>query len=231
MAKQTKERPDGTLITTPDVGEGPLVPQEIQAPREAPTPIPRPREVEDLMTKALELVAERADSRYALAEPEEDEAEEEVIFVRNGWLRVVIAGQKCKLRRPFLGELRGLEASMETDTEVLEAEQKRIHEQAEVALTRAREIGEQAAGMAQDDPAKVALDEEAASLAVEISRLSRALVLRAYELREAWWVEVFKSLTPPGHDVPDEMPSWVGDADLQVRVVQHWRAVPLASGR
>src|SRR5918998_454864 len=50
-----------------------------------------------------------------LAEPEADELGDELIFVRNGWVRCVIAGQMFKLRRPFFGELRDLETSQEAD--------------------------------------------------------------------------------------------------------------------
>jgi hypothetical protein len=187
-------------------------------------------DVDALMTKALEIVAAQRQGPE-LAEPEDDEDEEQVIFVRNGWLRVVIAGEQHKLRRPFVGELRDLEASAEADTEVLQVEQRLMSARAEKALTRAREIGEEAQAIDEGDPRRSELDAEAARLAVEVGGLTQKLVHKAMELREAWWIEVFKTLTPPNHPTPEQMPSWVGDADVQQQVIQHWRAVPLVSGR
>lgn len=48
-----------------------------------------------------------------LAEPEEDEISDEMVPVRGGFIRVTIAGVMYKLRRPWLGELEELEATLD----------------------------------------------------------------------------------------------------------------------
>src|SRR5262245_45938802 len=143
----------------PVVGDGPLDdggPAAIEAPitpqQEADLRAIEGISVEDLMQKALDAVARRSQEAEGEAEPEPDEDTEEVIFVRNGWVRVVIAGTRYKLRRPFLGELRDLETSMEADTEVLETQQKVMREAAEKALLRANEITFEVDRLPEGDP-------------------------------------------------------------------------------
>lgn len=168
--------------------------------------------------------------RPKLAEPEDDELDEEIVFVRNGWIRVTIAGQLHKLRRPFLGELRDLDLSREADQEVLNQKNKELRERTDTLLVRAREIESLANEEDVDPQRKADLDVEATQLALQANVDSRALVRDAHAIRAAWWEQVFKVLTPPGYEVPEQMPAWIGDISLQVRAVEHWQMVPLGHG-
>lgn len=168
--------------------------------------------------------------RPKLAEPEEDELDEEIVFVRNGWIRVTIAGQRHKLRRPFLGELRDLDLSREADQEVLNQKNQELRERTDELLVRAREIEGLANAEDVDPQRKADLDVEATQLALRANVDSRALIRDAHAIRAAWWEQVFKVLTPPGYEVPEQMPAWIGDISLQVRAVEHWQMVPLGRG-
>lgn len=166
-----------------------------------------------------------------LAEPEEDELGDDLVFVRNGWLRVVLAGETFKLRRPFLGELRDLELSCEADIETLTELSREMHRQTDEYLQRAREIETEAKDLNGEQPdLKRALDRETSELTLGATKLSRGVVRTAQDLRAKWWTQVFKTLTPPGSSEPAQLPSWVGDATLQQRVIEHWRSFPLGRG-
>lgn len=181
-------------------------------------------EVAKQLTDALEAL------RPDLAEPEEDEFDEEIVFVRNGWIRVTIAGQLHKLRRPFLGELRDLDLSRESDQEALNQKNAEMRKRTDVLMARAREIEAEAN---QDDitpQRKTELDAEATHLAVQANTESRAMIREANATRAAWWEQVFQVLTPPGYKPPEQLPAWIGDVVLQQRVISHWQTVPLGRG-
>src|SRR5262245_24594019 len=108
--KKARTRPTGTVITDPPAAEDvtPLpvrgepvhdvildeVPQ-LRDPspsgNSTPTTPVDGAVVEAVMTKAMEMAEARARDESALAEPEPDEEDESIIFVRTGWLRCVIA--------------------------------------------------------------------------------------------------------------------------------------------
>jgi hypothetical protein len=191
------------------------------SPTQAP---PAANEMAQQITDAI------AALRPEMAEPEDDELDEEIVFVRNGWIRVTIAGQLHKLRRPFLGELRDLDLSREADQEVLNEKNKELRDKTDLLLVRAREIEDLANEENIDPQRKTALDVEATQLALRANTESRALVREAHAIRAAWWEQVFKVLTPPSYEVPEQMPAWIGDVSLQVRAIEHWQTVPLGRG-
>lgn len=185
------------------------------------------------VTQAAEqLAAALKGPDVVLAEPDEDELGDDLVFVRNGWLRVMVAGEVYKLRRPFLGELRDLELSRETDNETLVAANKEMREKTSELLKRAHEIEIEARGLNGGNPErKSELDHEATQFAFEATRLSRQVIRQAQDLRAGWWEQVFQTLAPPGRKrVPKQLPSWVGDGQLQQRVIEHWQSSPLARG-
>lgn len=168
--------------------------------------------------------------RPELAEPDEDELDEEIVFVRNGWIRVTIAGRLHKLRRPFLGELRDLDLSREADQEVLNQKNRELREQTDELLEQAQAIEAQANAPDVEPKRATELNAEATQLALKAHTASRALVREAHRTRAAWWEQVFQTLTPPGYQPPENMPAWIGDAALQQRVIDHWQMVPLGRG-
>lgn len=180
-----------------------------------------------------ELAAALVPTRPPLAEPDEDEVSDDLVFVRNGWLRVTVNGNQHKLRRPFLGELRDLELSREADVESLQERQRALRDVTDGLMQRAREIETEAKSLNGEHPErKQALDLEATGLGLTAQKESRKLVREAQDLRAKWWEQVFKTLTPPGHTKPNKnhYPAWVGDATVQQRVIEHWQASPLAPG-
>lgn len=199
-----------------------------QLPTTAPTEL-------EAATRARveELAAALVPDRPPLAEPEEDEISDDLVFVRNGWLRVTVNGTECKLRRPFLGELRDLELARETDTEALQALQAEMRDKTDQLLERARAIEAEATSLNGEDPQrKQVLDVEATQLGMTAQKESRRLIREAQDRRARWWELVFKALTPPGHTKPNKnhYPAWVGDPTVQQRVIEHWQASPLARG-
>lgn len=169
-------------------------------------------------------------NRGEMAEPDDDELGDEIVLVRNGWVRMTIAGRLYKLRRPFFGELRDLEASAESDRDVLTELNNTLRAESNEHLARAKEIEEEAKGLADDSPRKLELDEEATSLTLAAFKRQTTIMRRAGELRESWWRQVFETLSPPGHEKPRDMPAWIDDAQMQQRIVDHWRTAPLAYG-
>lgn len=205
---------------------------------ETPTPLPTTAPTDtpvadETLAKVQELAEALVPVRPPLVEPDEDEVSDDLVFVKNGWLRVTVNGNLCKLRRPFLGELRDLELSREADVELLQARQREMRAATDALLERARAIEVEAKALNGEQPErKQALDLEATELGVTAQRESRKLIREAQDLRAKWWEQVFKTLTPPGHTKPNKnhYPAWVGDATVQQRVIEHWQASPLARG-
>lgn len=204
--------PDATVEETTEAEDGPAEDPAAAA------------EVAQQLTDAI------AALRPELAEPDDDELDEEIVFVRNGWIRVTLAGRLHKLRRPWLGELRDLDLSREADQEVLNEKNKELRERTDMLLVRAREIEGLANEEGIDPQRKTDLDIEATQLALRANVDSRALIREAHAIRAAWWEQVFKVLTPPGYETPEQMPAWIGDVSLQARAVEHWQMVPLGRG-
>lgn len=178
------------------------------APADAP---PADPEVE-----ALGLVAEVEHDPV-----EHGEVLDSIDLVRTGIIRLVINGRKVTLRRPFFGELKRLRLALENLTD---------------SITDAR-IDAEATGAEIRDEMKALADDEAlghreraeasSALRRRDREAGRALTGAADDARLEWWVEVFAVL---GVEAPADWPSWVGDATLPNRVIQHWRSAPLARG-
>lgn len=225
-----------------DNGNSPTKVAKRAAPRKRPSKAAvkaAMRSATDLIEENPEVIDEVLDqvdtisaprSNGGLAEPEADELGDELIFVRNGWVRCVIAGQMFKLRRPFFGELRDLETSQEADQTQLTDISEDMRARANEDLARAREIEEEAKTLDDASVRKAELDEEATMLAIRAMGRQQELMHRADDLRVAWWKQVFTVLTPPGNTPPSDVPSWVVDPQMQNRIIAHWRSVPLASG-
>jgi hypothetical protein len=165
-----------------------------------------------------------------LVDPDDDEPGDEILFVRNGWIRVTIAGVLYKLRRPFLGELRDLEAAIDAGAEELKAlaEDLKVRERADQARADEIRAERDVEGVA---PARIAeLDDAATELALALQARFVEVHKKSRDLRAEWWRQAFEMLTPPGHEPPTSMPAWVGDVALQNQVITHWQSNPLARG-
>lgn len=168
-----------------------------------------------------------------LVEPDDDEAGDLIQFVKNGWIRYTIAGVAYKLRRPFLGELRQLEASKEAGIDDLDESNKTELTDAEKDMEKAKKLQKDAQALTdstEDQRKKLRLDKQASDLARKAMKRQQLLIERTDEFRVNWWAEVFKTLTPPGNSVPTDVPAWVTDPMLMEQVLAHWRTAPLAYG-
>ncbi len=180
---------------------------------------------------AVQRLADAIEGQRAdLAEPEDDELDEEIVFVRNGFVRVTIAGKMHKLRRPFLGELADLDKSREADQEILNDKNRILREETDILLEEAQKLEDEANKEGIEPREATALNVKATQLAQKAHVASRALIRDAQAIRAEWWRQVFKVLTPPGYEPPEDMPAWIGDLALQQRIIDHWQTVPLGRG-
>jgi hypothetical protein len=175
------------------------------------------------LTNALQAVLDKADE---LAEAQIDEGTG-VEFVRTGWVRLpgVKPDQVLRLRAPLFGELRDLRTAHEA-----------MYDRDEALRLRVVEAEAEAGG--RDAEAKRHLEPERSRMIHE-SNLTYREVLRevqnAQEVNRAeWWLQVLEVLCvdrvyPVSLD--EALPAWLAAPDLPVKVVQHWRSVPLGPGR
>lgn len=143
-------------------------------------------------------------------------------MLKTGLTRVWINGERYRLRRPFFGELKQLRLALEAVRDEVEAKRdgaiqvadrlrlERGEWEADESLTP----GERAAKMAEARKT----DRAAA----------RALMDTVDTLYPEWWQQVFETLSHDG--VPEDMPSWVADADFVERLMAHWRSAPTGPG-
>ena len=159
------------------------------------------------------------------ADPEGDEVGDELHLVRTGWVRFVMNGERVRLRRPFMGELRDLRLA-------LEDVQDQIGEAAEDVQLVGAEIMEKSQALEKDEsltPAQVVKARR--KLQRESTVKGRELTDLAEGLRVGWWELVFKTLDVDAAKHTVQFPAWIVDPNLPGTVIQHWRDVPLARGK
>lgn len=181
------------------------------------------------MSDMSEMAAAMA-AQQALAEPEDDEAGDAIVFVRNGWIRFTIAGVMYKLRRPFLGELRQLEGILDHASEELKLLAEDMRERETADRETADRIKTEVEAGDVSEVRRAELDDEATQLAVNLQVRMLEVSRKGRDLREQWYLAAFEMLTPPGHTSPPSMPAWVGDAQMQAQIIMHWQSAPLAPG-
>ena len=164
-----------------------------------------------------------------VTDPEGDEDEgDELQLAKNGWVRFRVNGERVRLRRPFLGELRDLRLA-------LEDVQDQIGEAAEDVQLVGAEIVEKSVALEKDESLTAAQVVKARrKLSRESTAKGRALTLMAETLRIQWWERVFAALDVDKAKHADpivELPAWIVDPNLPGTVMQHWRDVPLARGK
>lgn len=236
----TPKKPAAAKKTTPraakkatPVDNGDAVEVDIPEVVEAAAPVDQKAEHDAQVRQAAEAIVNQLAIRAGelpMVEPDEDELDETLELVSNGWVRCSIAGVPYKLRRPFIGELEDLEKSLEADATVLTDLQDQLREEQQTDLARAKEIQAEAAEVDNDSIEKAELDEEATMLGLKVMRRQQRLSHESDKLRVAWWTEVFTRLTPPGGSQPPDFPTWVADPQLPHQIVAHWRRVPLGRG-
>lgn len=155
-------------------------------------------------------------------EPEAgDPAGDNIEFVRTGVIRILAAGNRYRLRRPFFGELRRLRTAWQDyDYEV--------QDRSDEARDLSKRIKADIEAMSPDDPERTkklrALRDESRAAGREHEEFVENGFL-------AWWVQVFELLTMgDGTPGPDETPGWLIDHTLVAKVFAHWRSVPLGHG-
>jgi len=163
-----------------------------------------------------------------VTDPEDDEdAGDELQLAKNGWVRFRVNGERYRLRRPFLGELRDLRLA-------LEDVQDQIGEAAEDVQLIATEMMEKSQALEKDESATpAAVVKGRRKMQRESTAKGRELTLLAETLRIGWWERVFATLDvdKANHTDPVDLPAWIVDTNLPGQVLQHWRDVPLARGK
>lgn len=207
--------------------------QARRRPRTAPTapqdPAPAPagqapQGDSAALVEALRQVVK--DQAEALADPGVDEGTG-VEFVKTGWIRLPAADpdKVWRLRAPLFGELRDLRTAHET-----------MFDQTEQLKLRAAEAEAVAAGV--EDEASRQLEPQRSRMRAEAGLTYRKVLREVQEAQETarveWWLQVLEVLcVENGHptSLDDALPAWMAAPELPVKVVHHWRSVPLAPGR
>lgn len=130
-------------------------------------------------------------------------------------MRVVVDRKRYRLRRPGFGETKTLRTALEH----VEDEIARIQTDSNLAiLAITAEVEAIEADTAKDPAERV---RQHAELQQRSRDKGRAITAAAEELRVEWWRLVFDTLVL--NPSKPEMPSWVMDAGLPGRVMNHWR--------
>lgn len=159
-------------------------------------------------------------------EPSEAEPEEGLQFVRTGWVRFRWDGRVLRLRRPFLGELRELRLALEDLSD-------EIAERSEEIQAEGLRLAAEAEALEERGLAPAEAFEERAKIRTRSKQLARELTGFAEDRRLEWWARAFELLAVNEAEVPadaGELPAYLLDNALPHRVLEHWRAVPLARG-
>lgn len=159
---------------------------------------------------------------YSVSEPTgDDEPDERVELVRTGLVRAyVFDGHELKryrLRRPFFGELKNIRLAHERVEDEIADDRVRVEAIARSIITEAKAADD--SGISEDETAEVV-----ARLREKSRDAARALIEQADKLRVEWWEKVFEIVSLDG--TPEQMPGWVVDPTLPVRLMAHWRAAP-----
>lgn len=200
-------------------------------------------DVQQLVAQAAMAAAQQVaadQNRRPLVEREESEDEESIDFVKNGWVRFMIAGQRYRTRRPLFGELRDLRTALEAQVNELTA----LRQTTELEGNQRGKIR----ARLEADMAKVVEEMDTGELTDELldrhsklirrnhellnagTEAARKLTQKADDLRADWFRQVFERLGVDNPKAPEHLPSWVGDANLPAELMAHWRSAPLGRG-
>lgn len=159
------------------------------------------------------------------ADPEDGEPVERIQLVHTGLIRVWVAGERFRLRRPFMGEFKRLRLALEDIGE-------EVNDQRLVAERAGRDvIADMNAWNAQDPtPDPDATAEHERGLRAKSRATAVAFNDAVDEARIGWWRDVFATLSLDGAPAEDRWPSWALDAQLPQQIVTHWRSTPLGRG-
>lgn len=168
------------------------------------------------MTDASTIAAELID-----ADEDEFDPEREGLVLRpNGTIRLWIANQAFRLRRPRAREFRRLRESYQDAMDAIADEGDRVDaldDAAKAALQRRK----------AEDPAALATPEERRDMRMR----GRQFTQFTEDTMTTWWAEVIEVLEVDGKTPdPEDMPAWVGVVPAANKLINHWRSVPSPSG-
>lgn len=186
-------------------------------------------EIERAAADAITRMVDEARTRIPTIEPAEDEDTEGIVYVRTGWIHVMIDGEKYRLRPVTMGNLKKLRVALE---DAMEEQRGNIH-RANVQIRARQAEGAVLDEIAGEDRTEENYYEKVFALRGALQKINRDLGHQADALRESWYKLVFRTLCVPNGaspKVPKELPAWVANADLPDRWIEHWRTVPLGHG-
>ena len=174
--------------------------------------------VGDQQAEALAAVTKLFEPPEAIDRDADDPDADGIEYVKSGIIRVWVAGTRYRLRRPFFGELRTLR---EAHQDLRDENDERTEDVRDLA----KAINAEAGAIANDDP------DRRAKLR-ELKKRDRAAARELIGFREQgqldWWAQAFDALSLDG--TPGQWPAWAIDEVLPIRVLNHWRTVPLGPG-
>lgn len=131
---------------------------------------------------------------------------------KDGTVTLFTAGERCRLRRPKLGEFRKL--------------RELLHERDDERL---RLLGAQADDT-PEKPGTEATNTEKLDYTLEVNRRSRQLNDAVTDLNIAWIATAMEMLAQGAVPAVDDWPSGMESTEFVAALADHWRAVPLRSG-
>lgn len=152
-------------------------------------------------------MAKQKDSNVTPAPPDDGYS-----LLPDGRTRITLDSEDWLIRRPKIGEYRKLRERLWD-----------LQDQKVTITARHRDIAA--------ERAKELKGESEAVQALDVRKRSRDLTAELEELNEQWIRETFDLLGDrPAPEAIDDWPTWLRESDFISTLVEHWRAVPLASG-
>lgn len=170
-----------------------------------------------------------AEAERPTLDPDAEEATEGIEFVRTGWVRCLIGGERYRLRPPLLRDFKALRFALE------ELSDSVGDLSAEVEIAAGEILEEQAAAEANPNLTARERVELRTALRKRSRDEARVLTTRREAETLAWFRLVFETLAVDDvsawvHEF-DAYPTWATSGALPHELIRHWRAAPLDRGR
>lgn len=161
----------------------------------------------------------------------DDEGDDNIQFVKNGWVRIKAGGEEHRLRNLKFGQLKVLFTLLEEQQDLVTRHRETCLRQENALKKRLTET---------IDPMEECEEkwQAQADIAIQLRSIVRSIRDKADELRMEWWTRAFEiaNVQRSGETerskgiVPREWPAWVADGSLPTKLLEHWRSVPLGRG-
>lgn len=187
---------------------------------------------ESMLTAAfMEFLKTQGAGADVRVDARDDEGDDNIQFVKNGWVRIKAGGEEHRLRNLKFGQLKVLFT-------LLEEQQDLVTRHRETCLRKENVLKKRLAETI--DPMEECEEkwQAQADVAIQLRGIVRSIRDKADELRMEWWTRAFEiaNVQRSGETerskgvVPREWPAWVADASLPTKLLEHWRSVPLGRG-